>query len=217
MKVVLKNLIILFAIFISGCKYDLGTQVNVNVINTSENYGRSSWQKPYLVIDQLGDLSNKVVADIGAGVGFFSFRLASKAKKVIATDIDKNMIDIINLQKQNFPTEVTTRLSTRLVKPNDPKLKTNEVDVIIIINTIAYISNREPYLTKLFTSLKDGGEIMIVDFKMDDMPIEAPKKSNRLKPNILIAELEKGGFKDIVLDEKLLDYQFIIKANKKVN
>jgi 2-polyprenyl-3-methyl-5-hydroxy-6-metoxy-1,4-benzoquinol methylase len=199
---------------ITGCKFDLGTQDKVQVINASENYGRSSWQKPNLVIDQLGDLSNKVVADIGAGVGFFSFRLASKAKKVIAIDIDKNMIDIINLQKQNFPAEVTTRLITRLVSPTNPKLQPNEVDKILIINTIAFIDNRTSYLTKLYQSLRDSGEIMIVDFKMDDLPIEAPSKNNRLFTRNIIADLEKSGFKEIEVDEILLDYQYIVKGRK---
>jgi len=91
------------------------------------------------------------------------------------------------------------------------------VDKILIINTIAFIDNRTSYLTKLYQSLRDSGEIMIVDFKMDDLPIEAPSKNNRLFTMNIIADLEKSGFKEIEVDEILLDYQYIVKGRKLSN
>ena len=62
--------------------------------------GRVFWQKPQVVIDKLGDLSDLVVADLGAGSGFFSRRLAQQAKKVIALEIDQNMIPVIDSLKR---------------------------------------------------------------------------------------------------------------------
>ena len=53
---------------------------------------RQVWQKPNLVIELLGDLQDKTIADIGAGVGYFSFRLAEKANRVIAIEIDENSL-----------------------------------------------------------------------------------------------------------------------------
>jgi len=58
---------------------------------------------------------------------------------------------------------------------------------------------------------------MIVDFKMDDLPIEAPSKNNRLFTMNIIADLEKSGFKEIEIDEILLDYQYIVKGRKLSN
>ncbi len=58
-----------------------------------ENPARAEWQKPEWVIEQLGDLTGKTVADIGAGTGYFAFRIARKAKKVIAIDIDERFLN----------------------------------------------------------------------------------------------------------------------------
>ncbi|NJO92951.1 MAG: hypothetical protein HC831_31295 [Chloroflexia bacterium] len=52
-----------------------------NLVNHFDNPEREKWQKPDLVIDKLGDLSNKTIGDIGAGTGYFSFRLAKKQKR----------------------------------------------------------------------------------------------------------------------------------------
>ena len=52
------------------------------------SHDRLIWQKPDMVINRLGDLSNKTVVDLGAGTGFFAFRVIPKAKKTIALDID---------------------------------------------------------------------------------------------------------------------------------
>ena len=81
---------------------------------------RYAWQKPELVIDLLGELEDHVVADIGAGTGYFAFRLVSKAKKVIAVDIDPNMIDLMELFKDNLDTVTQGKIDMRLATPEDP-------------------------------------------------------------------------------------------------
>src|SRR5690606_26217477 len=67
------------------------------------NASRTVWQKPASVISKLGDLSDKVVADIGAGTGYFSFRLAFHAHKVIAVDIDTNALQTISAYIPKLP------------------------------------------------------------------------------------------------------------------
>ena len=57
------------------------------------NSNRTIWQQPRMIIQRLGNLQNKVVADIGAGPhGYFSFQLAGEAKKVLAVDIDREVL-----------------------------------------------------------------------------------------------------------------------------
>lgn len=72
------------------------------------------WQKPDLVLNTLGNLENKVVADIGAGTGYFSFRLAMRAKKVIAIDIDKDVLDTIGQYTARLPEPLDSGLKRDL-------------------------------------------------------------------------------------------------------
>jgi len=179
------------------------------------NEKRYAWQKPELVIDLLGQLDNHVVADIGAGTGYFAFRLVSKAEKVIAVDIDPNMIDLMELFKDNLDTLTQSKIDMRLATPEDPQLKKEEVDVVIIINTIGYIEERVAYLQNLIESLKPDGYLFIVDFKMKRIPDDiAPSADLRVNMLQLEEDLMKSGYKSIDVDDKSLDYQYIVKAYK---
>ncbi len=177
--------------------------------------GRFAWQKPAQVINKLGDLSGKTVADIGAGTGYFTFRLIRKAEKVVAIDIDPEMIALIDLLKVNLDSIQQSRLETRLALPDDPKLGEEEVDVVLIINTIAYINDRDAYLNNLMRSLKEGGLIMIVDYKMKRIASEiAPPSTERLTMLEIEETLERVGYKNIVTDDISLEYQYMISARK---
>lgn len=178
------------------------------------NVGRSAWQKPQLIVNKLGDLSDKTVVDIGAGSGFFSFRFAIKAKKVIALDIDQDMIDIIKLQQNNLPLEINQKIETRLVKPDDPALESGEADKVVIINTITYIDNKISYLKKIFDSQKPGDQILIVDFKKNTLPIDAPPITERMSADETVKVLQQAGYEVVEKDENTLEYQYIILADK---
>ncbi|MBK7700715.1 MAG: methyltransferase [Saprospiraceae bacterium] len=102
--------------------------------------------KPGLVIEKLGDISDKVIADIGAGTGYFSLRLAPRAKKVIAIEIEPAIIRYLDSLRLGLPKDQQNNLETRLAKINDPLLKPEEADIILIINTIAYIDKLDEYL-----------------------------------------------------------------------
>jgi len=179
------------------------------------NEKRYAWQKPEFVIDLLGQLDDQVVADIGAGTGYFAFRLVSKAEKVIAVDIDPNMIDLMELFKDNLDTVTQAKIDMRLATPDDPQLQEEEVDVVIIINTIGYIDERVAYLQNLIKSLKPEGFLFIVDFKMKRIPDDiAPSSDFRVNMLELEEDLMKSGFETVDVDDKSLDYQYIVKAFK---
>lgn len=178
------------------------------------NAGRVAWQKPELVIKMLGDLSNKTVADIGAGTGYFAFRLSFRAEKVIAIDIDPTMIQLMEAFKLNLDEEVQERFETRLTTEDNPGLTSNEVDVVIIINTIGYIENQKEYLASLHQGLKKDGRIMIVDFKMKRLPISAPDEEYRVPINEMENMLMDVGYEIVNTDDTSLDYQYVIIANK---
>jgi len=176
------------------------------------NVGRAIWQKPGLVIDKLGDLSQKTVADIGAGTGYFSYRLAKKAKKVIAIDIEQGMLDYIDSMSRYLVLGPNHGLETRLATATDPNLDNHEVDVILIINTVAYVPQLSQYLQTLKKGLKPNGTLMIIDYKMKRLPINAPPKTERIYLDKLEEMLIDGGYEIAETDDTSLDYQYIIQA-----
>ena len=184
-----------------------------NEVVQYESADRVIWQKPDLVIKQLGDVEGKVVADLGAGTGYFSRRIAYKGAKVIAIDIDPKAIQWMEEQKSRFPAELQDRLVIRLAEPNDPKLKTNEVDIVLLVNTYSYIKNRVAYFTKLKEAIQPGGHIVIIDFKKKETPF-GPSLDERVDVKTVEEELATAGYTILAKDETSLDYQYIIKAQK---
>lgn len=173
---------------------------------------RTIWQKPYMLIDMLGDLSDKIVADIGAGSGYFSFRFVHRAKKVIAIDIEPTLIEMMNTEETYYKPEVQLRFEARLATPDDPHLKDGEVDIIFISNTYPYIKNRRNYLHRLLKKFRSQGKIMIVDFKKKLSPI-GPPQEERLSLADVEQDLIDAGYKLMVSDDTSLDYQYIIIAS----
>ena len=102
------------------------------------------WQRPGKVLDLLGNIEGKTVADIGAGTGFFSFRLLFRDANVIAVDINPQMLEIINDFKLNLDEIHRDHLETRLALPKDSKLKKDEIDIALIINTCLLYTSPSP-------------------------------------------------------------------------
>jgi len=178
------------------------------------NTNRVIWQKPDLVLNLLGNMNNKTVADIGAGTGFFSLRMVEKAKKVIAVDIDPrfvNYLDSVKVLELSEPMQA--RLETRLATPDDPKLRPNEADVVIIVNTYMYIKDRVGYLRNLKNGIAEGGQLLIIDFKKKRMPL-GPPQNIRVPLFQAEDELYEAGYRDILTNDTSLDYQYIITARK---
>ncbi len=179
-----------------------------------ENTNRVIWQKPELVIDLFGDLSDKVIADVGAGRGYFALRLAKKAKRVIAIDIDQKFLTYIDSVKNTeLAKPLGAKVETRLGTEDDPNLSTGELDAAVISNTYMYISNRVDYLKKLKLGLNDNGRVLIIDFKKKRTPIGPPSKF-RIPLYQVELELEEAGFRNITTNDCMLDYQYVIIAEK---
>lgn len=179
-----------------------------------ESADRVIWQKPDLIIQQLGEVEGKVVADLGAGTGYFSRRMAYKGAKVIAIDIDPRAIQWMEEQKDRFPVELQDRLIIRQAEENDPKLRPNEVDMILLVNTYSYIQNRVMYFAKLKSVIRSGGFMLIIDFKKKETPF-GPPLEERVDVADVERELREAGYSVLKVDEEALEYQYIIKAAKK--
>ena len=179
-----------------------------------ESKDRVIWQKPSVVISVLGDLEGKTVADIGAGTGYFAFRLVRRAKKVIAIDIDPRFITFMDSVKVRLQPEYRDRFESRLSKPDDPFLAPEEVDAIVIVNTYGYLEDRAGFLDKLWEGLKPEGQLLIIDFKKNNLPV-GPQTEYKVSTTQAQKELSTAGFVVKSIDRSTLDYQYIIQAIKK--
>jgi SAM-dependent methyltransferase len=174
---------------------------------------RQSWQNPDLVLNKLGQLKEKVVADIGAGTGYFTFRLADRGAEVIAIDIEEDYLSYIDNRKDELPSLAPGQIQIRLSEENDPLLEPNEADIVLLVNTYAFLSDRIKYLQKIRSGLVDNGLICIVDYKSSSVPIIS-KEAPVLEGDEVMRELREAGFENIERDERSLEFQYIITANK---
>jgi ubiquinone/menaquinone biosynthesis C-methylase UbiE len=183
-----------------------------NLIADFEQKDRVIWQRPDKVIESLGNLDNKSVADIGAGTGYFAFRLVQKAKRVIAIDIDPRFIAFMDSTKSRVLNKnIQQKFEARLATFDDPKLAVGEVNHVIVVNTYYQIEQRPAYFLKLRKKMIKGGKLLVIDFKKKDLSV-GPPKNQKLDAAQVEAELHIAGFKNIQVDETTLDYQYIITA-----
>ncbi len=167
---------------------------------------RDGWQKPHEVVMALQLKPSDVVADIGAGTGYFARRFAMHAAKVYAVDIDAGLLKIA---AENAPKNMETVLAT----PDDPKLADSSVDLVFICDVLHHIENRPAYYAKLAKALKPGGRIVNIDFFKRQLPVGPPVEM-KLSEEQVMAELAAAGFKKKAA-HTFLTYQYFLVFEKK--
>ena len=192
---------------------DVGTTSFENL--STEYKNREVWQKPNEVVDLLGNIQGLKVGDIGSGTGYFTFRLAMKGAHVLAVDIDPAMTEMVELFKQNLSSDIRSRIKTRNNTAHDPKIADGELDKALMVNTINYIKSREIFMRRLVKGIKKGGELLLVDFKCEILPVYAPPLDERVEPEELIDLMENFGMELVISSQSLLDYQYVLLFRKK--
>jgi predicted methyltransferase len=151
---------------------------------------RDGWQMPGRVIEALGLTPTSAVADIGAGTGYFSVRLAKAVPSgtVYAVDVEPAMLDHI---RKRATTEHLANITTVQAAPDSPMLP-KPVDAVLIVDTYHHIPSRVSYFRALKSSLRPGGRIAIVDFKKEST--EGPPPEFRFTPDQIAGEMKQAGF-----------------------
>ena len=129
-----------------------------------EGIGRDDWQQPQKVVAALKIQPGAVVADLGSGSGYFTFRLAEAVGpggKVYGVDVDPDMIELVAKAVKD---KGQSNIETVLAKPENPLLPKAGVDLIFTSNTYHHIDDRVAYFANLRQFLRPGGRVAIIEF-----------------------------------------------------
>ncbi len=152
---------------------------------------RDAWQKPHEVIQALQLEPDAVIADLGSGTGYFTVRLATMVPegRVYGVDVEPDMVKYLAERARR---EKRSNIVAIAGTPQDPRLP-EKVDLILLVDVYHHIDAREQYFRQLRASLKPGGRIAVIDFRMDSP--EGPPVAARIAPEQVVEELESAGYR----------------------
>jgi ubiquinone/menaquinone biosynthesis C-methylase UbiE len=129
---------------------------------------REKEEHPRKLMEALKLKKGEVVADIGAGTGYFTFRIADivgPKGKVLAVDIQPEMLDIMRKRmKERKITNVELVRGTE----TDPKLKADSADLILMVDVYHEFSHPWEMTTAMIKALKPGGRLVFVEYRKED-------------------------------------------------
>ena len=166
---------------------------------------RDAWQKPHEVIQALKLAPDASVADIGSGTGYFAVRLAHMVPKGRVYGVDAEP-DMVRYLAERAKREGLANLAAVAAKPNDPGIP-SAVDLVILVDTYHHIPSRERYFRSLQKSLKPGGRLAIIDFKLDS-PIGPPRNA-RIPADAVKKELSQAGYA-LAEEHTFLPHQYFL-------
>ncbi len=154
---------------------------------------RDAWQKPDEVIRALKLAPDALVADVGAGTGYFAARLAKAvpAGRVYAADAEPDMVKFLGERARR---EGLSNLTAIPAAANGPGLP-SAVDLVLLVDVYHHLSARSEYFSRLRSSLKPGGRVAIVDFSLDSPA--GPPRSERIAPERVKAEMLAAGYRTV--------------------
>ena len=173
-----------------------------------EGPDRDAWQKPDLVMDALRIGEGSVVADLGAGSGWFTVRLARRVGpngQVYAQDVQPEMLEAIKprVDREGFRNVLYVRGDA-----DDPKLPQGALDAVLIVDSYHEFRNPVMLLHRLGASLRSGGRIGIVNFTLEGGG-PGPPLAERVDAQKVIDEAAQAGLR-LVSRETFLDFQYLL-------
>ncbi|HEY6346793.1 MAG TPA: methyltransferase domain-containing protein [Bryobacteraceae bacterium] len=174
-------------------------------------------EKPEELLDVLGIKNGDVVADIGAGPGFFSLRAAEHVGprgKVFAVDVQQEMIDGLRRMIQKSGLENIVPI---LGSVEDPKLPENSVDEALIIIAYHEFSHPAEMMHHVYTAMKQDARMLIVEYKAED-PDSRVSPAHKMRATDILSEISSFGFRlDKAIDMIPTQHVFIFKKDNRLN
>ncbi len=154
---------------------------------------RDQWQMPDRVIAALAMPTDAVVAEIGAGTGYFAARLARHLKGGIlyAVDIEKAMVHHLAERARasglaNLRAVLGSATAANLPEP---------VDLVVLVNVYHHVEKRPAYVKRLRSSLKPAGRVAIVDSR--PAAPKGPPQNHRIAPARIVSEMKSAGYRPV--------------------
>jgi predicted methyltransferase len=169
---------------------------------------RDRWQRPDRIMDALGIADASRVADVGAGSGWFTIRLARRVGPqgvVYAEDVQQEMLNAISRRVQR---EGLANVRPVLGRGADPRLPEGSLDAVIIVDAYHEIEDRVMLLTNVARALKPQGRIGVIDFRVEGGG-PGPDSDERVPPDMVVADANRAGLQ-VVGNESFLPYQYFL-------
>ncbi len=179
---------------------------------TLEGPDRDEWQQPDRIMDALGIADGARVADLGAGGGWFTVRLAHRVGpngQVYAEDIQPRMLDSIDRRVRSAG---LTNVGTVLGTPDDPRLP-DDLQAVLMVDIFPQLSDPVGLLRNIARSLAPNGRIGIVDFKPDGSGGPGPPLAERLAADVVVRDATQAGLR-LHSHETFLRYQYLLVFTK---
>ncbi|MBD2181154.1 class I SAM-dependent methyltransferase [Planktothrix sp. FACHB-1355] len=176
-----------------------------------ERSSREIEERPSLLLQALDLKPTDIVADIGAGTGYFSFRISPLVPKgkVLAVDIQPEMLDIINfLNKEKGVSNVEPVLAS----VTDPNLTEESIDIALMVDAYHEFSYPKEVMEKVVRAIKPNGRVILVEYRGEN-PFVAIKRLHKMTQNQVRKEMSVVGLQ-WVETKKLLPQQHIIVFKK---
>jgi len=173
---------------------------------------RDVWQRPDRIMDELRIAEGSVVADLGAGSGWFTTRLASRVGpngKVFAEDIQPQMLSAIQLRVSR---EGLRNVQPVLGTPSDPHLPDGTLDAVLIVDAYHEMEDPVLLLRNVAASLKPTGMVGIVDYTKEGFG-PGPPMEERVDPAKVIRDAQAAGL-HLHSRPDILPYQYLLVFRK---
>jgi SAM-dependent methyltransferase len=174
---------------------------------------REAEENPTAAIAALDLKPGMVVADVGAGVGYYTLRLARKVApggRILATDIQQGMLDLL---RKNLAREKLDNVDTVLATPADPKLPAACCDLILMVDVYHELNEPQETLRKLRGALKPDGRLALVEFRKEDPQVPI-REEHKMSVATARLEVEAEGYALDRVDSRL-PWQHILFFRKK--
>ncbi|HKW96994.1 MAG TPA: class I SAM-dependent methyltransferase [Bryobacteraceae bacterium] len=155
---------------------------------------RDAEEAPDAALDAIGIPRGASVADVGAGVGYFTWRLAERvgsAGKVYANDIQPMMLEQL---RKNIETRHLTNVQTILGREDDPKLPAGRMDLVLLVDVYHEFSQPQKMLRKIRESLKPDGRLVLLEYRKEDPNIPI-RPEHKMSVAEVQAEVTPEGFR----------------------
>ena len=173
-----------------------------------EGPDRDAWQKPDRIMDALAIADGSTVADLGAGGGWFTIRLAHRVGPnglVYAEDIQVQMLEAT---RRRMLREGLRNVQPVLGASTDPRLPDGKLDAVLIVDTYHEMEDPVALLRNVKRTLRPSGRVGIVDYRKDGGG-PGPPLEDRVDPDAILRDAAAAGLR-LLKRETFLPYQFFL-------